>query len=167
MSPAAWLASPIAMKVLFGGVLIVIIATMAVIDSRKMILPNQLSLVLAAAGVAQSIVLGHPGPLDAVLGAVLAFLLLWSVAGMFRRYRGIEGLGFGDVKFSAAAGLWIGWAAVAPMLLIASCSALLFVLLQAWKQHGFDATSRLPFGPFLGLGAVTCWVAAALPPSLG
>jgi len=163
---AVWLASSVTMKTLFSGVLIIIVVTMAIIDFREMILPNGLNLVLAAAGAAQSVVIGDPGPIEAALGALLAFLLLWSVAVLFRRYRGIEGLGYGDLKFAAAAGLWIGWAGVAPMLLIASCSALLFVVLRAWRQQRFDVTLRLPFGPFLGLGAATCWLTAVSPQSL-
>lgn len=161
-----WVSSLVTVRALFGCVLVVIVVAMAVIDCRKMILPDRLNLLLAATGIGQSLVVGNPGPIDAGLGALFAFALLWSVAELFRRYRGIEGLGFGDLKFSAAAGLWIGWEGVAPMLVIASCAALVFFGLRSWKLRKLEATARLPFGPFLGLGTAACWLMVASPQSL-
>jgi prepilin signal peptidase PulO-like enzyme (type II secretory pathway) len=153
-----WPTSLVTVRALFGGGLVALILTMAIIDCRKMTLPDRLNLVLAATGLGQSLFIGEPGLLDAALGALLAFALLWSVAAIFRGCRGIDGLGRGDLKFSAAVGLWIGWQDVAPMLMVASCSALAFVAVRAWQQRRFEMTARLPFGPFLGLGATACWL---------
>ncbi len=160
-----WLTSLVTMKALFGVVLVVTIVTMAVIDCRAMILPDSLNLLLAGTGVGQTLLVGSPRPIEAGFGAVFAFSLLWIVAELFRRHRGIDGLGFGDLKFSAAAGLWIGWEAIPFMLMIASCSALLFFVLRSWVRKRLEATARLPFGPFLGLGTTACWLVAAVPPS--
>ena len=142
----------------FGCFLAGAIVAASVIDLRHMILPDRLCLLLAGAGFAQSIVLGRPEFADAALGALFGFSVLGAVAVAFRQLRGIDGLGFGDQKFSAAVGLWIGWEAIAPMLLIASCSALVFVSVRSLKEGQIDRTQRIPFGPFLGLGAVACWI---------
>lgn len=160
-----WPGSLIAVKVLFGSVLIATIVTMAIIDCRKMILPDRFNALLAATGMGQSLLVGTPGPIEAGLGSLIAFSMLWTVAEIFRRYRGIEGLGFGDLKFSAAAGLWVGWEGIAPMFVIASCSAFFFIVLRSWKQRRFEANARIPFGPFLGLGTAMCWLMAAMPHS--
>ncbi|HXO69420.1 MAG TPA: A24 family peptidase [Bradyrhizobium sp.] len=153
----------IVLKTGFGCLLVAIIVTMAVIDCRQMILPNRLNFLLAATGIGQAILVGQPDPGDAALGALLGFVVLGGVAALFRQLRGIDGLGFGDQKFSAAAGLWIGWQGIAPMLLIASCSALIFVTIRSAKARKFDAAARLPFGPFLGLGTMACWLIAFAP----
>lgn len=156
------IASPdllIVSKAAYGCFLCAIVLTMAVIDAREMVLPNCLNLLLAAGGVGQALLVGNPRPADAVLGALLAFFTLSAVALLFRRVRGIDGLGLGDQKFSAAAGLWIGWGAIAPMLLVASCSALIFVALRSTNGRTVSRVSRLPFGPFLGIGTVACWLA--------
>jgi leader peptidase (prepilin peptidase)/N-methyltransferase len=87
------------------------------------------------------------------------------ISALFSYVRGVDGLGYGDLKFVAAAGLWIGWEAIASMLLIASCSALIFVMIRSAREWKLDRTARVPFGPFLGLGTVVCWLAAALPSS--
>lgn len=144
----------------FGCVLTATILAMAVIDCREMILPDPLNALLAGGGLAQSVLLGHPNPMDAALGAICAFSVLSTIATLFRRFRGIDGLGFGDQKFSAAAGLWIGWEGIAPMLLIASCSALAFLVVRSASGYNVDTNMRLPFGPFLGLGTMVCWLAA-------
>jgi len=117
-----------------------------------MILPDRLTLLLAGTGVCHAAMIGKPDIVEGVLGALFAFALLWAGRGAFRRYRGADGLGFGDLKFSAAAGLWIGWQQVTVMLLIASSSALIFVAARSWRQRKLETTLRLPFGPFLGLG---------------
>lgn len=155
-----WLTSAETLRVLFGGILIALVFALALLDYQVMILPDRLNLALAVAGLCQAILIGRPGLIDAALGSFFAFALLWIVARIFRLYRGIDGLGFGDLKFVAAAGLWLGWEGIAPMLLIACCSALIFVLFRAWVQRGFDARQRLPFGPFLGLGTAVCWFVA-------
>ena len=145
----------------FGCVLVAIVATMAIIDCRRQILPDRLNVLLAATGIGQAILVGQPGLADAALGALFGFAVLGGVAALFRHLRGIDGLGFGDQKFTAAAGLWIGSELIAPMLLVASCSALVFVAVRSVMVQKFDATMRLPFGPFLGLGTMVCWLVAS------
>lgn len=157
--------SPLALKAAFGCLLVVIVAALAIVDSREMILPNRLNALLAASGIGQIVLVGQPDLVDALLGALFGFIVLGAVAALFRHLRGIDGLGFGDQKFSAAAGLWIGWQEIAPMLLIACCSALVFVTMRSVKHRKLDVTARVPFGPFLGLGTTVCWLVTIAPGS--
>ncbi|MEH2503393.1 leader peptidase (prepilin peptidase)/N-methyltransferase [Bradyrhizobium sp. AZCC 1578] len=152
-------------RVAFGCVLLTTVLTMAVIDCRQMRLPNSLNAMLAAGGIGQAIFVGHPELTDALLGAVLGFAVLSMIAALFSYVRGVDGLGLGDQKFVAAAGLWIGWEGIASMLLIASCTALIFVMIRSARERKLDRTARVSFGPFLGLGTVVCWLAAALTSS--
>jgi len=65
--------------------------------------------------------------------------------------RGREGLGQRDAKLFAAAGAWLGTAALPQVILLAAAMALLIAAalgLAATRLH--DHTS-LPFGPFLEL----------------
>lgn len=64
-----------------------------------------------------------------------------------------EAMGFGDVKFIAAIGAFLGWQAVLFTLCAASvigCLAAVAGIFIARDKAG----SRVPFGPFLALGAV-------------
>jgi leader peptidase (prepilin peptidase)/N-methyltransferase len=155
----------LAARAAFGCVLLAIVVTMAVIDHREMRLPNSLNAMLAAGGLGQAIFVGHPELTDALLGAAFGFAVLSAIAALFSLVRGVDGLGMGDQKFAAAAGLWIGWEDIAEMLLIASCSALIFVVIRSVSEWKFDRAARIPFGPFLGLATVVCWLTTALPSS--
>lgn len=157
--------SLILLKAVFGCGLIAIVTAMAVIDYREQMLPNRFNALLAAAGIGQAVLVGQPNLADAALGGLFGFTVLAVVAALFRHLRGIDGLGFGDQKFAAAAGLWIGWELIAPMLLVASCSALVFVTIRSVTERKFDTTTRVPFGPFLGLGTTVCWLVASAPGS--
>jgi leader peptidase (prepilin peptidase) / N-methyltransferase len=67
-----------------------------------------------------------------------------------------EAMGFGDVKFIAAIGAFLGWQAVLFTVCAASiigCVAALAGLFIARDKAG----ARVPFGPFLALGAII-WV---------
>src|SRR6185312_16809322 len=143
---------PSVLTVGFGVLLFTTILIIAIVDYRRLVLPDRLNLLLAIGGVGQALLLGRPDLVDAIAGGLVGFMMLCIVAMLFRWARGMEGLGFGDQKFVAAAGLWLGWERVAPMLLIASIAALAFAVIRSAWTGAFGRNHRLPFGPFLGLG---------------
>ena len=142
---------------LLGGILL----TLAIFDFHRMILPNWLNLALAAAGAVQSATIGQPNATDAALGAFAGGGSLLLVATLFHRLRGIDGLGRGDLKLAAAAGIWTGWQGIPLMLLVASVSALVFFVGRAVWNGNLDRSAPLPFGPFLGLGTFLAWLVNA------
>jgi leader peptidase (prepilin peptidase)/N-methyltransferase len=73
-----------------------------------------------------------------------------------------EAMGFGDVKFMAAIGAFLGWPAVFFSLVISSfVGAIVGVTLILLGMK--DRQSRIPYGPYIALAAAI-WV--FLPPSL-
>ena len=147
---------------LFGLLLLTILFALAVIDVKKMILPNSLNLLLAVCGIGQSIIQRQPSLTDAILGALASISIIAIVTMSFRKFRGMDGLGIGDQKLVAAGGLWIGWQHVPSMLLVSSVAALGFVLLQAMRGYRFERSTRVPFGPFLGAGTLAAWFNMAM-----
>lgn len=85
------------------------------------------------------------GLLDAVATALVAGLLAFALQWGFRRWRGFDGLGSGDVKFLAVAGLFLGSDGMAAFLVIAGTLGMVFGLI--WRALGRG--NAFPFGPAL------------------
>ena len=91
---------------------------------------------------------------DAVWGAALGYLSLWSVYWAFRLLTGKEGMGFGDFKLLAALGAWLGWQALPLVIILSSLvGAVIGVVLIV--ALGRDRNVPIPFGPYL---AAAGWI---------
>ena len=98
--------------------------------------------------------------IDHAASAVLASGGLWLVRAVYGSLRGREGLGLGDVKLAATAGAWTGTAGIAPVLLLASLTALIVtVVLAKTGFKTYTSTTKVPFGTFL---APAIWVIFAV-----
>ena len=123
----------------------------AVIDARRLILPDYLTLPLTAAGLALAW-LQPPDLTTRLIGAAAGFLVFAGIAFLYRKIRQRDGLGLGDAKLLAAAGAWLGWEDLPSVVLIASVGGLIWALVKRP-----DAKTQLPFGPFLALGFWLVW----------
>jgi leader peptidase (prepilin peptidase)/N-methyltransferase len=118
------------------------------IDALWRILPDKLNLILAAFGLIWIAVT------PVTLGSgVLASLILggsfWALRAAFWQLRHVEAMGLGDVKFVAAAGLWLGIAPISVFLFLAGLLGMVYAL-------GYRLATReklFPFGPAL----ITAW----------
>jgi leader peptidase (prepilin peptidase) / N-methyltransferase len=135
--------------------------TVSVIDFRQLIIPNGVNAANAAGGFAFAALLDATPVLASLVGGVLGFMTMLAFRTAYRNVRGREGLGFGDVKFMLGAGLWVGWQGLAPMMLLSSLSALLFVLLRGLLSDHADLRREIPFGPFLCIGMMATWAVQA------
>lgn len=123
------------------------------LDWRHFWLPDRLTLSLGVTGLVVGEVLGMAVWTDRLIGGVAGFAILQLIALPYRRLRGREGLGGGDPKLLGAIGLWLGWAVLPMVLLLAALLGLAVAL-----PGGFQPTRRLPFGTMLGIAA---WLVAA------
>lgn len=128
------------------------------IDWRRQIIPNEISLGLLSCGLAYGVLVPHLTA-PALIGGVAAGAgSLGIVAAFFRFCRGYDGLGMGDIKFAAAAGAWVGWQGLAPLLTIASLMALLVIVSnRVLSGEAIALSTRVPFGPFLGIALIIVW----------
>jgi leader peptidase (prepilin peptidase)/N-methyltransferase len=127
---------------------VAVLVALAGIDWDTTFLPDNLTLPLLWAGLIAS-ALAWTIPLsDAVWGAVVGYLSLWSIYWLFKLTTGKEGMGFGDFKLLAALGAWLGVKMLLPIVLGAS-------IIGAIVGIGMKLSARLregayvPFGPFL------------------
>lgn len=133
------------------------------IDYDTRYLPDVLTLPLLWAGLIVNFGEGGFATLhDAVTGAIAGYLFLWSVYWLFKLARGVEGMGYGDFKLFAAIGAWLGWAALAQVVLIAAVAGATFGIVATTRRR-MRFEEPLPFGPFLAAGgAITLFVGTPL-----
>ncbi|MDG9668248.1 A24 family peptidase [Hahella sp. CR1] len=129
--------------------------TLSLIDFDTQLLPDDLTLPLLWAGLLINIQ-GIFAPLsEAVIGAVIGYLALWSVYHLFRLLTGKEGMGYGDFKLLAALGAWLGWKML-PLIILLSSLVGAVIGLAMIITLGRDKNIPIPFGPYL---AIAGWIA--------
>jgi leader peptidase (prepilin peptidase) / N-methyltransferase len=117
------------------------------------VLPDALTLPLLWAGLVAA-ALGFSVPLvDALWGAVVGYLSLWSIYWVFKLATGKEGMGYGDFKLLAALGAWLGWKAILPIVLFASVLGAVVGIGMKLSQSLREGR-YVPFGPFLAGGGL-------------
>ena len=96
--------------------------------------------------------------ISAVLrGAVLAFLLM-GFRSAYHFFRQREGIGLGDVKLSAVAGVWLSWTAAALAIEFAGLVALIAVLIGSLGGKRISGATRIPFGLFFAPAIWAGWL---------
>jgi leader peptidase (prepilin peptidase)/N-methyltransferase len=81
----------------------------------------------------------------------------------YRRWRGRDGLGLGDIKLAAVAGAWLGWATIFAAIELATLSALGAYFVSGYlNKRPLKATAFLPFGLFLAPAIWIGWLVEAL-----
>ncbi len=147
-----------------GGVLACgVLLAVALIDWDTFLIPDELSLGLALAGLLFSpfnpyFDAGHFGvwwlaPYWSVRGGALGFGLGWAVAAGGEAIFKKEAFGGGDVKLLAGIGVWTGVTGAFDALMLGSLFGSIYgiALLCSGRAKRSDA---IPFGPFLAAGAV-------------
>lgn len=147
------------------ALLSVVLTVIAVVDVRTQTIPDMATAMLAAGGLGFSAMDSIAALQWAVASGFGYFLLFWAIRQGHWRLTGRIGMGFGDVKLAGAAGLWLAPALLPEFVGIAAFSALLSIgALAAFAGPGV-LTRRVPFGPFLALGLLACWLIKVSSPS--
>ena len=154
---------------LLGAFLAALMLAIATTDSRRYIIPNELTgaamaLALLRAGAAGPDADWHAVAWAAVRAAVVTVPLLGLMIG-YRRWRGRDGLGLGDIKLAAVAGAWLDLVTVFAVIELATLSALTaYIVSGAINKQPLKATAFLPFGLFL---APAIWIGWLIEAFLG
>lgn len=121
------------------------------IDWKLQIIPNRLNLTIFEVGLvfafAEGIININVG-INMLIGSLVGagiFLLITLLGGLIA---GKEAMGFGDVKFMGALGLFFGWMNIIAVALIAFLiAAIVSITLILTKKKKTD--EYIPFGPFI------------------
>jgi leader peptidase (prepilin peptidase)/N-methyltransferase len=135
------------------GLLCLLSIVLAWIDIRCGIIPDWLNLAIAGLGLSKTLIVGGPmmGLEAACEGAAIG-VTFWLLRRLYFVFRKVQGLGLGDVKFLAAAGIWVGVAGLPMLLLIAALTALAFAGVMQLAGRQLTSQTSMSFGPFLSIG---------------
>ncbi|MGE4351744.1 MAG: A24 family peptidase [Bdellovibrionales bacterium] len=128
-----------------------ILAAISLIDFSFGLIPDELNVLVALLGIA-ALIVGHGDVFLGLVGAagLLGLGLLLAIG--YSKLRKQEMLGLGDVKFFAAAGLWLPLMMI-PWFLVFS-GVIGVVLGIVWKH--FTGSKEFPFAPALCLTLCGC-----------
>ncbi|MCA3238496.1 MAG: prepilin peptidase [Curvibacter sp.] len=134
------------------------LVALALIDWDTTLLPDSITLPLLWAGLIIAALRWTNVALpDALWGAVGGYLSLWLIYWSFKLVTGKEGMGYGDFKLYAALGAWFGWAALVPIILMASVIGAIVGIALKINSRLLEG-GYVPFGPFLAAAGLTAMV---------
>ncbi len=137
----------LAQRLVLTAILVVLFGTD--LDTQR--LPNVVTFPGIVVGLLFSAFL-PPGLLACAIGASLGAAILLAVRWAWKRVKGVDGMGLGDVKMLAMIGAFLGWRQVPVVLFLASLSgAVIGIGLATLGRRSLQA--RLPFGTFLAVAA--------------
>ena len=130
-----------------GAALASLMLAIAVSDWRRFRVPDKLT-ALALALRALDLTIGWQAEafLDAAIRAGCAAALFYLFRLAYRRWRGRDGMGLGDVKLAAVAGAWVDWRLLPYVIEAAALTGLALALAHARHKGAAPRSDlKLPF----------------------
>jgi leader peptidase (prepilin peptidase)/N-methyltransferase len=101
---------------------------------------------------------GMPVWLTSLAGAAIGALIgggsLWLMGWTWEKLRGIEAMGLGDVKMMFMVGAYLGWRLTILTIFVGVLTGSIIGVVMMARQRDRNMQMLLPFGIFLGLGAI-------------
>jgi leader peptidase (prepilin peptidase)/N-methyltransferase len=152
---------------LLGAGLALLMGAIALYDARHFIIPNSLSaaalaLALVHAAASDPQMAGPEIGLALLRGGATGAVFL-AIGFGYRWLRGRDGIGMGDIKLAAVAGVWLDWIALLVAVELAVVVALISYLLRHYlSKRPMRATNALPLGLYLAPAVWVGWLFQAV-----
>jgi leader peptidase (prepilin peptidase)/N-methyltransferase len=142
----------------------------AFVDARRFIIPNELTAAALALGFLHAALQDTDSIVEALAnsalrGASLAFIF-FILRILYRRLRGCDGIGLGDVKLAGVAGVWVDWWLLPAVIEVAAVAALAVYAVRYLAGRRSVWLMRLPFGLFLAPAIWLGWLVGSAPLSI-
>ncbi|MCF8009133.1 MAG: prepilin peptidase [Halanaerobiales bacterium] len=128
--------------------LISILIVVSFIDIKYQIIPNEITFIFIPLGLILSLLFNHISFVNSLLGLVIPAGLLLLIAFIYKK-----GMGLGDVKLIGMIGVFIGWRYALVSIFIGALFGSLYGIYMMVIGN-MDRKTKIPFGPFISLGAV-------------
>ena len=163
----------------FDLIFVTAVTALIFIDAEHMILPNAITypgiafaliarltlpllmaephfedLPMLMSGVLAGMPVWAASLLGALIGALAGGGSLWLMGWIWEKLRGVEAMGLGDVKMMFMVGAYLGWRLTILNIFLGVLSGSLIGIGLMLRQGKRDMKMLLPFGVFLGIGAI-------------
>lgn len=175
---AVFYKSGISLRAMADLYLVLALIAITYIDLDEMIIPDIITFPGMAVGLAAAALAPDPGLMLGVrlkgllvgwglesgwalslagsaLGLFLGWVLVWGIFNLYFLLRHEEGIGGGDITLLAMIGAFLGWRAVLVTIFLGSIAGMAAAIAGSLGGKGFSLQMKIPFGPFLSLGALT------------
>jgi leader peptidase (prepilin peptidase)/N-methyltransferase len=92
--------------------------------------------------------------LGGILGAAVGGGSLWLIGWLWKRLRGVDAMGLGDVKMMLWVGAFFGWRLTLLTLFLGAFTGAVAGILYIFARRERDLQTQIPFGIFLGIGSI-------------
>ena len=125
------------------------------IDIDHQIIPNVITLPGIPIFFLASFAVPDVTYVDSILGLLAGGGSLYAVGWAYYLIKKKEGMGGGDIKLLAMIGALLGWKGVVFTIFTGSAVGTFAGLIVMASKRLIDAKLRIPFGPFLSIGAIS------------
>ncbi|MGI9106230.1 MAG: prepilin peptidase [Pyrinomonadaceae bacterium] len=162
----------------FDLVFVAALVALIFIDAEHMILPDVITLpgilfaliaralvpnLYGLAFLSDGLLAGWPvwtiSLFGALFGAAIGGGSLWLMGWFWERLRGVEAMGLGDVKMLFMVGAFLGWPLTVLTIFIGVVGGSVIGVGLMLRRRERDMQMLLPFGIFLGIGAIVSLIA--------
>jgi prepilin signal peptidase PulO-like enzyme (type II secretory pathway) len=131
------------------------VVLLSIVDYDNYMLPNIITIPLLLGGLTVNSGLIENSNVsfkESLLGALIGYLLLWTTNYIYKKFRNIEGIGYGDMKMFAMIGAWFGLGSLASLLLLSSLIGIITTTPLILNKK-FSREKKIPFGPSIGIAS--------------
>ena len=137
----------------FLSILSLILIMIFFIDLENFIIPDSLNFTIIGLALLKNFLPNFNTSLiheinQSIIGGMVGYLSIWLIIYLYKTFKKIDGMGFGDAKLMAGIGLLFGWQSIPFILFVSSILGLIFVVPSLIKKQKTMRT-EIPFGPFI------------------
>ena len=139
--------------IIFLSILSLILIMIFFIDLENFIIPDSLNFIVMGLALLKNFLPNFGTMLiheinQSIIGGMVGYLSIWLIIYLYKTFKKIDGMGFGDAKLMAGIGLLFGWQSIPFILFVSSILGLIFVVPSLIKKQKTMRT-EIPFGPFI------------------
>ena len=145
-------------EIIFLQTLVIILLIIFFIDLKHFIIPDVLNFTLVGLAIFKNFIPNFQSNFtydfgQSIIGGVSGYLIIWFIIFLYKKFKNIEAMGFGDAKLMTGIGLFFGWQAVFFILFLSAILGLISVI-PSLLNKSKNFKTQIPFGPYIVISSV-------------